>query len=198
MDSTFSFWKNLLFMAVFFTVAPITLGLSVFAMVSLNKTDNPHTLETPKTGIKVFASLPNVMPRISQSFEIEDARSAILTQYFIKYKSPLVSLSDYLVEMADKNDLDFRLLPAIAQQESNLCKIIPEGTYNCWGWGIHSRGTLGFESYEEAISTVMEGLKKEYIDKGYTTPDTIWKKYTPGSPDGAWAKGVNQFMADMQ
>jgi len=44
----------------------------------------------------------------------------------------------------------------------------------------------------------MSGLKSEYIDKGYTTPDTIWKKYTPGSPDGAWAKGVNQFMSQME
>jgi hypothetical protein len=107
-------------------------------------------------------------------------------------------LENYMVQKSDEYGLDYRLIPAIAQQESNLCKIIPPETYNCWGWGIHSRGTLGFNSYEEAIETVMQGLKKEYIDKGYTTPDTIWTKYTPGSPDGAWAKGVNQFMSAME
>ena len=94
--------------------------------------------------------------------------------------------------------MDFRLITAIAQQESNLCKIIPPRTYNCWGWGIHSEGTLGFDSYEEAIDAVTLGLKENYFNKGLTTPDTIWPKYTPSSPDGAWAKGVNQFMAEME
>ena len=198
MESAFAFWKNMFFMIIFFTIAPITLAVSMFAILSLEKNETTLPIQSAKTGIRVYASLPSEFPKISDNVEVADARPELVYQYLKRYNSPLVDLSNFLVEQADINGLDYRLIPAIAQQESNLCKIIPPKTYNCWGWGIHSKGTLGFNSYEEAIETVMKGIKKEYIDKGLTTPDTIWTKYTPGSPNGAWAKGVNQFMADMQ
>lgn len=198
MDSSFAFWKNMFFMIIFFTIAPITLGISMYAILSLQKNTTVELTQSPKTGVKVYASLPSEFPIISDSIEIADARPELINQYLKRYDSPLVGLSNLLVTKADEYGLDYRLIPAIAQQESNLCKIIPAKTYNCWGWGIHSKGTLGFSSYEEAIDAVMTGIKSEYVDKGLTTPDTIWKKYTPSSPDGAWAKGVNQFMADME
>lgn len=188
----------MLFMVIFFTIAPVTIAVSMFALLSFNNEDVAQNLEYPKSGIKVYASLPNNFPSVSDSIEASDARPELVRNYLNRYKSPIAHLSGFMVEKADQYGLDYRLIPAIAQQESNLCKIIPPNTYNCWGWGIHSRGTLGFQSYEEAIETVMTGLKAEYIDKGYTTPDTIWKKYTPSSPDGAWAKGVNQFMKEME
>ena len=149
-------------------------------------------------GVKVYASLPREFPKISGEASSGDARPELIRQYLVRYNSPLVGLENFMVAKSDEYGLDYRLIPAIAQQESNLCKIIPDNTYNCWGWGIHSKGTLGFRSYEEAIKTVMEGLKSEYIDKGLTTPDAIWTKYTPSSPDGAWGKGVNQFMEEME
>ena len=199
MDSTFAFWKNMFFMIIFFTIAPITLGVSMFAILTLEKDDQiVEITDLPKTGVRVYASLPNEFPKVLGVAEAADARPELIRQYLQRYNSPIVHMADYLVKKSDEYGLDYRLIPAIAQQESNLCKIIPPETYNCWGWGIHSRGTLGFDSYEEAIDTVMTGIKTQYIDKGLTTPDTIWKKYTPGSPDGAWAKGVNQFMADME
>lgn len=198
MEHSFAFWKNMFFMIIFFTVAPITILVSMFAIFTFQKNDVTDLSTSPKTGVKVYASLPSVFPKISDEIETGDARPELIKDYLKRYNSPLVGLSDYIVQKADQYDLDYRLIPAIAQQESNLCKIIPEGTYNCWGWGIHSKGTLGFNSYEEAIDTVMSGLKTEYVDKGYATPDMIWKKYTPSSPDGAWAKGVNQFMAEME
>lgn len=186
-------------MIIFFTIAPITLGVSMFTIFTLEKDTNTVAInELPKTGVKVYASLPNDFPTVSGSAEVKDARPELVRQYLTKYNSPIAHLSSLLVEKSDQYGLDYRLIPAIAQQESNLCKIIPPETYNCWGWGIHSKGTLGFNSYEEAIDAVMSGIKSEYIDKGLTTPDTIWTKYTPSSPDGAWAKGVNKFMADMQ
>jgi len=196
---SFEFWKNLFLIAVFFTITPVTLGISLFSLFSLQKSSTLNDVKNITQGsVRIYASLPSEFPKVSGSYAVADARPALIRQYFERYNSPLVGMENYMVEKADEYGLDYRLIPAIAQQESNLCKIIPPNTYNCWGWGIHSKGTLGFESYEEAIIAVMSGLKSEYIDKGLTTPDTIWKKYTPGSPDGAWAKGVNQFMAAMQ
>ncbi|KKU47808.1 MAG: hypothetical protein UX67_C0028G0001, partial [Candidatus Woesebacteria bacterium GW2011_GWF2_46_8] len=100
-------------------------------------------------------------------------------------------------EAADRYELDYRLTTAIAQQESNLCKIIPPGSNNCWGWGIHSAGTLGFDSFEEGIETVSAGLRKEYLDKGFRTVEEIMSKYTPLS-NGSWATGVTKFMSEME
>lgn len=197
-DNSFSFWKNLTLLVIFFTITPVTIGISLFSIFSLKDTAQIKIHDTERTGVKVYASLPKEFPSVSASIESEDARPQIIKNYLKRYNSPLLGLEGYIVQKADEYNLDFRLIPAIAQQESNLCKIIPPKTYNCWGWGIHSRGTLGFDSYQEAIDAVMLGLKNEYIDKGLTTPDTIWTKYTPSSPDGAWAKGVNQFMSEME
>jgi len=113
-------------------------------------------------------------------------------------ESPLTPYADYIVAMADKYGIDYRLIVAIAKKESGICKIIPPDGHNCWGWGIHSAGTLGFDSYETSIETVTKGLKEEYYDKGYVTPDEIMQKYIPHSPEGIWAIDVQHFMDQMQ
>ena len=208
-DNDFSFWKNLILVIVFFMVTPIALITSLFSLVGLSKSTQAKAATysqpieasffvAPRSGVKVFASLPSSFPSVSGSIKVvADARPEIIKNYLIKYNSPLVEYADLLVATADKYGLDYRLLTAIAQQESNLCKKIPPGSYNCWGWGIHSRGTLMFDSYEQAIEVVSRGLKKEYIDKGYTTPEEIMSKYTPLS-NGSWAYGVQKFMREMQ
>ena len=197
-ENTFSFWKNVFLMVVFFTITPITLGISMFSIFSFQ---NSHEVEIAKpstNGVRVYASLPSEFPTVDGIATASDARPQIIRNYLERYSSPLLGHENYLVSRSDDMGIDFRLITAIAQQESNLCKIIPAKTYNCWGWGIHSKGTLGFKSYNDAIDAVTVGLKENYIDRGLTTPDTIWPKYTPSSPDGAWAKGVNQFMAEME
>jgi hypothetical protein len=126
-----------------------------------------------------------------------DARPDILKNYLKKYNSPLEPFAQFIVQTSDKHQLDYRLITAIAMKESGLCKVIPEGSYNCWGWGIHSAGTLGFNSYEEGIETVSVGLKENYIDKGYVTVEEIMQKYA--HPDSTtWAEGVLLYMDQMK
>lgn len=125
--------------------------------------------------------------------ELSDSRVANLKAFFRKYSSPLYDYAEKIVEVSDKYGFDYRLLPAIAMQESNLCRVIPENSYNCWGWGIYGDLVTKFKSYDEAIETVAKGLKREYIDKGLITASQIMKKYTPPSK-GSWAYGVNTFM----
>lgn len=200
-DGSFSFWKNLVLIAIFFTLTPFVLGTSLFSLYSLKKLSiqesSGHLAGQLTSGARVFASLPAQIPSVSGAATSADARVEIVRSYLKDYNSPLEPLADFIVATADKYGLDFRLTTAIAQQESNLCKYIPPGTYNCWGWGIHSRGTLGFSSYQEGIETVSQGLKENYIDEGYVNPDQIMTKYTPLSP-GTWAIGVNKFMSDME
>lgn len=202
-EKSFSFWKNLVLVFSFFILTPLVLLVSLFSLFSLTKYDHNEkgsvlgiNVANP-SGVKVFASLPTDLASISGYAVPEDAREEILKQYLSYYNSPLLPFAEKIVEEADKNELDFRLIVAIAQKESNLCKIIPPNTYNCWGWGIHSKGTLGFTSYPEGIEIVSKGLKESYIDKGFKTIEEIMSKYTPLS-NGSWAQGVNQFMSEME
>lgn len=130
---------------------------------------------------------------ILTEFKTNDIRVANLKFFFRKYESVLYDKSEFIVKMADQYKLDYRLIPAIAMQESGLCKHIYENSYNCWGWGIYGDKVTRFSSYEEAIETISRGLKLYYVDKGLTTPEAIMRKYTPPST-GSWAFGVNFFL----
>ncbi len=147
--------------------------------------------------VRIFSSLPSVYPSENFTLATADARVPIIHAYLSKFGSPLAPYAEKIVAEADKDGIDFRLLTAIARQESNLCKYAPEGTYNCWGWGIHKAGTLGFESFDEAIEVVSLGLKQKYIAQGLVTPEEIMSKYTPSS-NGSWAHGVQSFLDDLQ
>lgn len=189
---------SLLSFFFFMTVTPLLIGVSLFSLVSSRgdvlSIESENAYSAP---VQIFAAYPETSPSTNFNLISSDARGDIIKNYLNRYESPLEPYAYFIVNTADEFGLDFRLITAIAQQESNLCKFIPEGTYNCWGWGIHSRGTLGFSSFEDGIRTVTAGLKKEYIDKGFTNPDEIMKKYTPLS-NGSWSNGVNSFLAQME
>lgn len=203
-EENISFWKNMFLVGIFFVITPVTLAVSLFSLFSLKTSvlakDNTsqNNLAVGYSGVRVYASLPPQLPSVSDQVGAQDARPELVRQYLEYYDSPLVPYSDLIVQTEDKYKLDYRLIPAIAQQESNLCKIIPPDSYNCWGWGINSASNLGFDSYPEAIEAVSKGLKTEYLDKGFGTVDQIMSKYNPISPGGAWARGVSQFMDQME
>lgn len=157
--------------------------------------NNPSSIVLGSTS--TTAAMPS---GLETSYETDDARAAIVANFLERHNSPLQPYDHYgtvLVRIADQYGVDFRLLPAIMMQESNLCKAIPPGTHNCLGFGIHERGTLGFESYEAGFDRAARELKKNYIDIGLTTPEEIMTKYTPSS-NGSWANSVNQWMAEMR
>ena len=105
--------------------------------------------------------------------------------------APLADYAEKFVEVANKYDLDYRLLPAIATVESSGGKSNFR-SYNAWGWG-----SKGFTSFEEGIEVVGRGLKNNYIDKGRDTVEEIAPIYCPPNYKN-WAKGVNQFMLEIE
>lgn len=150
-----------------------------------------------------------VQPELqNQQLEVQagaaDARTPLVQNFLERHNSPVLEedpqFAEFLVELADEYEIDFRLLPAIAMQESNLCKVIPPDSHNCLGLGVHSRGTWGFETYHDNFTAAAKILKNNYIDIGLTTPELIEKKYNPTSAnrDGSWAASINQWMAEMR
>jgi hypothetical protein len=135
---------------------------------------------------------PFIIGSIESDVKLIDGRAAKLRRYLRSLNSPLFDYADLLVEEADKYHYDYRLLVAIALQESTGCKKIPVNSYNCWGWGIYGNTVTRFDSYDEAIRTVSKGIKENYLDKGLITTEQIMSKYTPSS-NGSWSSAVRFF-----
>ena len=202
-EKTGSFFRKLIFILVFFTLTPIALFSSTISLISITNSESKTAkikpaIQKQTTGVQVYASLPSDFPTVSAEIVEEDARPEIIKNFLTSYKSPITSHAKFVVETADKYGIDWKLITAIAMKESGLCKIIPEDSYNCWGWGIHSAGTLRFDSYEEGIDTVSKGIRENYVDIGLVTIEEIMSKWIPHSPNGAWAEGVKLYMAEMK
>lgn len=150
-----------------------------------------------RTSYQLFTALPSLDNTVEENLTVEDARVEIVRQFLNQYNSPLFSHARLLVDTADKYNMDFRLLPAVAMQESNLCQKIPDESYNCWGYGIYGDKILRFASFEDAIEKVAKGLADDYIYVGLTTPELIMRRYAPSS-NGSWAQSVSHFMEKME
>lgn len=155
-----------------------------------------------------FAKLPAVS--VSDSFYVDkevraiplrkDARVEILKAYLESQGSPMAENARDFVEAADRYDMDWKLVAAIAGLESNYGKRTPGNaefgneSYNAWGWGVYGDKALGLGSWRNGIYTVTRGLRENYINKGYTEPLSMNRKYA-SSP--TWGVRVNFILGKM-
>lgn len=124
-----------------------------------------------------------------------DNRAKILQAYLAKYNSPLQYHAQDFIDAADANEMDWKWIPAISGVESTFGKAIPNSSYNAWGWGASTPDkAIYFDSWTEAIFTIANGLKKNYLDKGLTNPYTMNKVYA-ASP--TWGTKVDYFLNDL-
>ena len=190
--------KKALLLASFFITTPVLIIFCVLYFSFLSFKQNQVSLSFAPTPSVAYAALPSIDSQFSDGITQNDARVEIVKQFFQKYNSPLLPFAQQVVDDADKYGLDFRLVPAIAMQESNLCLHPPTSSpYNCWGYGIYKGNTTTFSGYSEGIETVTKGLAIQYKQNGLSTPEEIMTKYTPSS-NGSWAAGVSQFMNQLQ
>lgn len=141
------------------------------------------------------AKTRTIDPNISTSAFI-DHRAAIVDEYFVTHKMPLAGYGEKLVMAADKNDLDWRLLPAIAIRESSgglhACGANPFGWNSC---------NSTFASVDDAIEAVAANLggnvtsTSEYY-KGKSTI-AILHAYNPESIVSGYASSVIEIMGDI-
>ncbi len=185
--------RKIILLTLFFFVPPLFLLTSAFYLYYLSYNSHQLSTLTASSQAVAYAALPSAENSLTGIIDQKDARVEIVKGFFNNYKSPLEPFAQNIVNAADKYNLDFRLLPAIAMQESNLCKKVPKGSNNCWGFGIYGKNVKMFDNYGQAINTVSKTLAIEYRDKGFETPEQIMKKYTP-SNKGDWADSVDHFM----
>ncbi|OGM08975.1 hypothetical protein A2W13_00325 [Candidatus Woesebacteria bacterium RBG_16_36_11] len=119
----------------------------------------------------------------------EDYREIKLQLYLQKMNSPLSAYSYFFIKEADENNLDWRLVPAIAGVESTFAKNMPKNSYNAYGW---ANGNYKFKSWENSIDIVSNTLRDKYLNKGALSIRQIARIYAP--PSKTWANNVKFFI----
>lgn len=152
----------------------------------------------------MYNSLPKVLGAFTNVIKAEDAIPELTCQYMEKRKSPMLSKCREFTEIFRSYGIDPLLPLSIAECESNLGEKMPTDCYNPFGLGIHSKGTLCFETWEEGFERMAKEMKTKWVDQHEVTPqnvEEIMKTYCPNSvvnSGGSWAKCVNHFLEELQ
>lgn len=127
-----------------------------------------------------------------------DTRAKQLRMFLESHDSPLATEAETFVAEADKYNLDWKLVAAIAGVESTFGKHIPTGSYNGWGWGVFTGTTDGvhFKDWADGITQVSEGLRKNYIDRGANNIYDIGWMYAANG--NSWGSHVRYFVDKLE
>lgn len=128
--------------------------------------------------------------------EILKIRALAIDNYFKRKEMPLEGMGMKMILEAEKNEIDWRLLPAISVRESTggkqACIRVPN---NSFGWGSCK---IGFKSNDIAIETVARNLggnnpntARYYANK---TTLEILRAYNPPSIVPKYGEQVIAFM----
>ena len=173
----------------------LILRLAVVGALALT-TLSPNIQKDNEIGLLVPGAVISLEPKsqgdvLSQSVTlVRDERADILEEFLRGYDSPLASEAAKFVEVADENELDWRLLPAISGVESTFGHRIAQNTFNPFGWG---GGLIKFNSWVEAIEIVGQELHTRGAKNGVNTPEEWAPSYCPPNAKN-WSRGVRYFM----
>lgn len=146
--------------------------------------------ETISAGEYVVSSSAQIVRPITS--DDRDYREQILKNFLEKHNSPMVDYANDFIYFADKYDIDWRLVPAIAGVESTFGKRIPTNSYNAYGW---NNGRYSFDSWTDSIEVVSKALRENYYNKGAVSIDRIARRYAP--PSNTWNWKVKYFMNEI-
>lgn len=172
---------------------------SLILLLSLNIRNRPINDNLPSIPSSISSGeiqiQNNTMEGQVIGVAIEDFRPFIVANFLNNTR--LEPYSNLMIEVADKYQIDWRLIPAIAMKESGGGNAVREETHNAWGW---ENGRTHFTSWESAIETVGKTLKVKYADRGLRTPEEIMPVYAPPQifTGGKWAKDINYFYSQME
>ena len=169
-----------------FVQSLVILPVMTMSLTGVQNIENPQSMLVKKVNIVANGALafnPALDPKVNEKTKILKEEAEAIDAYFADHDMPLLGTGAKMAEEADKNDLDWRLLPAIAVREStggkHSCKRVEN---NPFGWGSCK---IGFDSIDEAIETLAKNLggnnpntAKHYDDK---TTREILRAYNPPS-----------------
>jgi len=129
--------------------------------------------------------IPVTQPQTPSAVAQPDRRAARLSRFLAKLHCPVANLANEFVAVADKNHLDWRLLPSISIIESGGGKAFRNN--NIFGWG---NGDLKFDSIKAGLQEVASKLSR---GARYRNRDTVGKLHVY-NPDQEYAAQVIDVM----
>ncbi len=188
-------------MESFFLLPVLTISsvpVRVISQTVMDVVNTPSVVSLEKQNIKA-SDLLAINDAIDKKLKSQKLKSDAIDAYFKVHNMPLEGLGMKMVLEAEKNNFDWRLLPAIAIRESTggkfACKKVK---YNSFGWGSCK---IGFNSNEEAIEIVALNLggnnpttAKHYDNK---TIKQILRAYNPPRIVPRYAEQVMSIMNDI-
>jgi hypothetical protein len=168
----------------------IFLFLAVFTLLTAL---SPQTAEAAN---KVAVTSAVLSSDLKTSHPVKkDNRAEILKIYLESYDSPLAEHAETFVEEADKHNLDWRLVAAIAGGESTFGHAIPPYSFNAWGYGVYGNNVRRFASWDDGIAVVSKAIRTDYLyDAEETNVYQIGSKY---AADPNWPAKTLRFMAEI-
>lgn len=169
------------------------------SQVALNVvTSSPSIVSMQKSNIETYGALA-LNHAIDPQVEVRKAQAEAIDAYFGARNLPLEGMGMTMVLEAEKNDLDWRLLPAIAMRESTGGKFAcQKATFSVFGWGSCK---ISFKSHEHGIETVARNLgghnpntARHYKDKN---TEQILHAYNPPSIIPHYVKQVTAIMKEI-
>lgn len=162
------------------TISIQKLNTNPFSFIAFNQAENKEDVEEI----------------INQEEIILSQKAKAIDDYFQERDMPLAGFGRTMVIEAEKNGLDWRLIPAIAVRESTggkfACK---KAKYSAFGWGSCK---INFDSYEHSIEVVARNLggnnpktERYYADK---STYKILQTYNPPSIVPKYAEQVIKIM----
>lgn len=194
--------KKLIRFAQSFLVLPlVSMTLPLSGVVKNEINIGPQVVLLKKINTEASSLLAfNQTDNQELNTKIRQIRARAIDDYFRSRELPLVGYGDRFVQVAEINNLDWRLLPAIAMIETtggkNLCKSLPaDKKWNPFGWGSCK---IGFESFDTAIDVVARNLGGNNPNtaryyKGKTNRE-ILDAYNPPSVVPDYSKKVMKVM----
>lgn len=169
-----------------------------FPLGNIHNTKIPQGVFAKKLNIETPETLA-ANQAIEREVELKKNKAGAIDAYFRNHDMPLEGMGVKMIIEADKNDLDWRLLPAIAVRESTGgkfdCKRVKN---NPFGWGSCK---ISFKSVEEAIETVAKNLggnnpntARHYDNK---TTKEVLNAYNPPSIVPKYTEQVIKIMNDI-
>lgn len=193
--------KNLIRFVESFVLLPILTVSMPFGSVPKDGVSTvlyPTAVLSAKENIGAFGAISPNQEVDSEAFILKTKAEAI-DAYFREHDMPLEGKGMKMVEEAEKNDLDWRLLAAISVRESTGGKHDCERVKNNpFGWGSCK---IGFETLDKAIETLALNLggNNPKTARHYDGKNTkeILQKYNPPSIVAKYADQVISIMNDI-
>lgn len=176
------------------SIVPVGPSVGYLAQSTINIVSSPQTVLSQKLNKTddILASNNSEDSKVA----IQKARAEAVDAYFKARNMPLEGMGMKMVLEAEKNGLDWRLLPAIAVRESTggkyACKKVK---YSSFGWGSCK---INFKSDEHGIEIVAKNLggNNPKTAKHYANKNTkqILRAYNPPSVVPRYAEQVMSIM----